>query len=187
MIHAKKSSLQRRINMNKLLIILSSVSSSITSTSETETGTHKVYPLNEAIFYYCLFAAVVVLFIIYILKRGSDSKIFSNLVNKLGRDCDHYLDVIMKVQNGADIANFKLKKRMGKTLLTLAQFDTIFVQYKEKTRLDNFDKLLSEKQHLYSKIKKFEKDDINLKELIAVQGDLAHFKGQIDLVRGLVK
>lgn len=172
--------------MNKLLIILSSVSSSVTS-AETETGTHKIYPLNEAIFYYCLFAAVVALFVIYILKRGSDSKIFSNLVNKLARDCDHYLDVIMKVQNGTDIANFKLKKRMGKTLLTLSQFDTIFVQYKEKTRLDNFDNLLSEKQRIYSKIKKYEKDDITLKELITVQGDLAHFKGQIDLVRGLVK
>ena len=138
--------------MNKLLLILSSVSSSVTS-AETETGTHKIYPLNEAIFYYCLFAAVVALFVIYILKRGSDSKIFSNLVNKLARDCDHYLDVIMKVQNGTDIANFKLKKRMGKTLLTLSQFDTVFVQYKEKTRLDNFDNLLSEKQRIYSKIK----------------------------------
>lgn len=175
--------------MNKLLVILSSISSSVSSSisSDTEAGAHKVYPLNEAIFYYCLFAAVVVLFIIYILKRGSDSKVFSNLVNKLGRDCDHYLDVITKVQNGADIANFKLKKRMGKTLLILSQFDTIFVQYKEKTRLDNFDNLLSEKQRIYSKIKKYEKDDITLKELITIQGDLAHFKGQIDLVRGLVK
>ena len=172
--------------MNKLLIILSSVSSSVTS-AETETGTHKIYPLNEAIFYYCLFAAVVALFVIYILKRGSDSKIFSNLLNKLARDCDHYLDVITEVQNGADISNFKLKKRMGKTLLTLSQFDTVFVQYKEKTRLDNFDNLLSEKQRIYSKIKKYEKDDITLKELITIQGDLAHFKGQIDLVRGLVK
>lgn len=178
------------MNMNKLLIILSSVSSSITSStsSEPEQVTPNIYPIGEAIFYYCLFVVVVVLFIFYILKRGSDSKVFSNLVNKLGRDCDHYLDVITKIQNGADITNFKLKKRFGKTLLILAQFDTIFVQYKEKTRLDNFDKLLSEKQSVYSKIKKFEKDDeITLEDLVAIQGYLAHFKGQIDLVRGLVK
>ena len=64
--------------MNKLLIILSSVSSSITSStsSEPEQVTPNIYPIGEAIFYYCLFVVVVVLFIFYILKRGSDSKVF---------------------------------------------------------------------------------------------------------------
>ena len=173
--------------MNNLFVILTSVSSSVSTSESNVTSTPHVYTLTEAIVYYSIFIIVVALFILFIIRSGTKKKVLTRKINALSRDSKKYLDLIKKYENNK-IDKFTVNKKIYRSILVLNQFDSSFQEYKEKTRLDDFDKLQEQKEIVVTYLKELEKkDNLTLDDLKDAQLKIASLKGQIDLVWELIK
>lgn len=173
--------------MNNLFVILTSVSSSVSTSESNVTSTPHVYTLTEAIVYYSIFIIVVALFILFIIKSGTKKKVLTRKINALSRDSKKYLDLIKKYENNK-IDKFTINKKLYRSILVLNRFDSSFQEYKEKTRLDDFDKLQEQKDMVVTYLKALEKkDNLTLDDLKDAQLKIASLKGQIDLVWELIK
>ena len=173
--------------MNNLFVILTSVSSSVSTSESNVTSTPHVYTLTEAIVYYSIFIIVVALFILFIIKSGTKKKVLTRKINALSRDSKKYLDLIKKYENNK-IDKFTINKKIYRSILVLNRFDSSFQEYKEKTRLDDFDKLQEKKDKVVTYLKELEKkDNLTLDDLKDAQLKIASLKGQIDLVWELIK
>ena len=173
--------------MNNLFVILTSVSSSVSTSESNVTSTPHVYTLTEAIVYYSIFIIVVALFILFIIRSGTKKKVLTRKINALSRDSKKYLDLIKKYENNK-IDKFTINKKIYRSILVLNQFDSSFQEYKEKTRLDVFDKLQEQKDSVITYLKALEKkDNLTLDDLKDAQLKIASLKGQIDLVWELIK
>lgn len=174
--------------MNKWLIVLSSVASNSTSSSG-ESTTNKIYPLYTAIFWYIFFLIVIALFVIYLIMTSSNHKRFDNLIVQLGREINRYSNLCDQKKTNDEKNIFKYKKRLSSTIMLLNKFDVLFIEYQEKTRLNEFDRLMKMKDDIVGKIKKYENTPINEQNeyLNSIYHDLVEFKGQIELVRMLIK
>ena len=173
--------------MNNLFVILTSVSSSVSTSDSNVTSTPHVYTLTEAIVYYSIFIIVVALFVLFIIRSGTKKKVLTRKINALSRDSKKYLDLIKKYENNK-IDKFTINKKFYRSILVLNRFDSSFQEYKEKTRLDDFDKLQEQKDKVVTYLKELEKkDNLTLDDLKDVQLKIASLKGQIDLVWELIK
>lgn len=173
--------------MNNLFVILTSVSSSVSTSESNVTSTPHVYTLTEAIVYYSIFIIVVALFVLFIIRSGTKKKVLTRKINALSRDSKKYLDLIKKYENNK-IDKFTINKKFYRSILVLNRFDSSFQEYKEKTRLDDFDKLQEQKDKVVTYLKELEKkDNLTLDDLKDVQLKIASLKGQIDLVWELIK
>ncbi len=173
--------------MNNLFIILTSVSSSVSTSESNVTSTPHVYTLTEAIVYYSIFIIVVALFVLFIIRSGTKKKVLTRKINALSRDSKKYLDLIKKYENNK-IDKFTINKKLYRSILVLNRFDSSFQEYKEKTRLDDFDKLQEQKDMVITYLKALEKkDNLTLDDLKDAQLKIASLKGQIDLVWELIK
>lgn len=173
--------------MNNLFVILTSVSSSVSTSESNVTSTPHVYTLTEAIVYYSIFIIVVALFVLFIIRSGTKKKVLTRKINALSRDSKKYLDLIKKYENNK-IDKFTINKKIYRSILVLNRFDSSFQEYKEKTRLDDFDKLQEKKDKVVTYLKELEKkDNLTLDDLKDAQLKIASLKGQIDLVWELIK
>lgn len=173
--------------MNNLFVILTSVSSSVSTSESNVTSTPHVYTLTEAIVYYSIFIIVVALFVLFIIRSGTKKKVLTRKINALSRDSKKYLDLIKKYENNK-IDKFTINKKLYRSILVLNRFDSSFQEYKEKTRLDDFDKLQEQKNMVVTYLKALEKkDNLTLDDLKDAQLKIASLKGQIDLVWELIK
>lgn len=173
--------------MNNLFVILTSVSSSVSTSESNVTSTPHVYTLTEAIVYYSIFIIVVALFVLFIIRSGTKKKVLTRRINALSRDSKKYLDLIKKYENNK-IDKFTINKKIYRSILVLNRFDSSFQEYKEKTRLDDFDKLQEQKDTVVTYLKELEKkDNLTLDDLKDAQLKIASLKGQIDLVWELIK
>lgn len=173
--------------MNNLFVILTSVSSSVSTSESNVTSTPHVYTLTEAIVYYSIFIIVVALFVLFIIRSGTKKKVLTRKINALSRDSKKYLDLIKKYENNK-IDKFTINKKIYRSILVLNRFDSSFQEYKEKTRLDDFDKLQEQKDTVVTYLKELEKkDNLTLDDLKDAQLKIASLKGQIDLVWELIK
>ncbi len=173
--------------MNNLFVILTSVSSSVSTSDSNVTSTPHVYTLTEAIVYYSIFIIVVALFVLFIIRSGTKKKVLTRKINALSRDSKKYLDLIKKYENNK-IDKFTINKKIYRSILVLNRFDSSFQEYKEKTRLDDFDKLQEQKDTVVTYLKELEKkDNLTLDDLKDAQLKIASLKGQIDLVWELIK
>ena len=173
--------------MNNLFVILTSVSSSVSTSESNVTSTPHVYTLTEAIVYYSIFIIVVALFVLFIIRSGTKKKVLTRKINALSRDSKKYLDLIKKYENNK-IDKFTINKKIYRSILVLNRFDSSFQEYKEKTRLDDFDKLQEKKDTVVTYLKELEKkDNLTLDDLKDAQLKIASLKGQIDLVWELIK
>lgn len=173
--------------MNNLFVILTSVSSSVSTSESNVTSTPHVYTITEAIVYYSIFIIVVALFVLFIIRSGTKKKVLTRKINALSRDSKKYLDLIKKYENNK-IDKFTINKKIYRSILVLNRFDSSFQEYKEKTRLDDFDKLQEKKDKVVTYLKELEKkDNLTLDDLKDAQLKIASLKGQIDLVWELIK
>lgn len=162
--------------MNRFWYLLDSASSEGNAVSS-----QTPYTDFEIIFWYSAFAVVLILFIFTLKHRTTNKKKMDIISSKTGKE----ISKIETVMKNIGKPKVKFRDELGRTAIVLAGFETTFVELKEKTRLEDFDRLIAEENKIIRKIKKIRSDSPadSIKEIEEIHEDLIRFKGKVDLVK----
>lgn len=130
-----------------LLSFLENVTEPVTKTSK--------YTNSEIIFWYCAFAVVVVLFVLYTKFRHHSKSGLAKGQQKLGHEITR-LEMVLK----ASASRKKPKESLTKTSLMLASLEGQLIDLDEKTKLTDASKGLQMIANINKLIKKLDTSDM---------------------------
>lgn len=139
------------------------------------------YTEFEIIFWYSAFPVVLILFILTLKHRTTNKKKMDIISAKVGKEISKVEALIKNIGK----PKVKFRDELGRIAIMLSGFETTFVELKERTRLEDFDRLIAEENKIIRKIKKIRSDspEDSIKEIEVIHQDLIRFKGQVDLVK----
>jgi len=154
------------------------------STVETPINEETVsYTLPEIIFWYSAFAVVLILFIIFIATRKGNRKKLDVMIGKLNKSGSVLDSIIKSLELNKKI---KFSKEKAQTIsLTISSFYIDLIEIKEKTRLDDFDKIIANCEQIEERLKHLAstKEKGLIEELKLIKDELIKIKGQLELVK----
>ena len=157
----------------------------LSSTSETITPETPQYTDIEIYFWYIALVLMIIITILFIKNDASDKKKMTNLVSEVNKK----LTMIDSLLNDEKLDKNKIRNFSLTTINLLDNADVLFIELKEKTRLDDFVKILDEKGVIVKELK--EVANISLeeakKQLELIKDQLIVFKGQLELLITLIK
>ena len=144
-----------------------------------------VYTDIEIYFWYIALAIMIVLTIIFIKSDASDKKKLTNLVGEVNKK----ISAIDSLINNEKLNKNNIKTFALETVNLLDNADVLFIELKEKTRLDDFNKILEEKGLIVKELKELANQPLeeSKKELSIIKDQLLVFKGQLELLTTLIK
>ena len=164
--------------MLRLLNFLTDVS------TETSSNVEEIsYTLPEIIFWYSAFAVVLVLFIIFIATRKGNRKKLDIMTSKINKSCSLLDSIIKSLELNKKT---KFSKEKAQTIsLTISSFYIDLIEMKEKTRLDDFDKIIANCEEIEAHLKRLAsvQGDRLIDELKQIKDELIKIKGQVELVK----
>lgn len=164
--------------MLRLLNFLADVS------TETSSDVEEIsYTLPEIIFWYSAFAVVLVLFIIFIATRKGNRKKLDIMTSKINKSCSLLDSIIKSLELNKKT---KFSKEKAQTIsLTISSFYIDLIEMKEKTRLDDFDKIIANCEEIEAHLKRLASvhGDRLIDELKQIKDELIRIKGQVELVK----
>ena len=165
-----------------MLRLLNFLSDTMTETTPSVKETVS-YTLPEIIFWYSAFALVLVLFIIFIFTRKGNRKKLDIMTGKISKSCS-LLDTIVKSLELNKKAKFS-KEKAQTISLTISSFYIDLIEMKEKTRLDDFDKIIANCEEIEAHLKRLSSvhGDRLIDELKQIKDELIKIKGQVELVK----
>ena len=157
----------------------------LTSTSETAASKTPQYTDIEIYFWYIALVIMIIITIIFIRNDASDKKKMSNLASEVNKK--HV--TIDNLLNDEKLDKNKIKNFSLTTIGLLDNADVLFIELKEKTRLDDFVKILDEKGVIVKELKDINNSSLEnaKKQLELVKDQLIVFKGQLELLITLIK
>ena len=160
------------------LLFLSSVTGDIVQ------GT-PVYTDIEIYFWYIALVIMIILTIIFIKSDAPDKKKMTNLIAEVNKK----ISAIDSLLNEEKLNKNNIKNIALSMVNLLDNADVLFIELKEKTRLDDFNKILEEKGLIVKELKEVGNKSIeeSKKELTIVKDQLLVFKGQLELLTTLIK
>ena len=164
--------------MLRLLNFLTDVSTETSSNVEEISNT-----LPEIIFWYSAFAVVLVLFIIFIATRKGNRKKLDIMTSKINKSCSLLDSIIKSLELNKKT---KFSKEKAQTIsLTISSFYIDLIEMKEKTRLDDFDKIIANCEEIEAHLKRLSSvhGDRLIDELKQIKDELIKIKGQVELVK----
>ena len=141
------------------------------------------YTLPEIIFWYSAFAVVLVLFIIFIATRKGNRKKLDIMTSKINKSCSLLDSIIKSLELNKKT---KFSKEKAQTIsLTISSFYIDLIEMKEKTRLDDFDKIIANCEEIEAHLKRLAsiQGDRLIDELKQIKDELIRIKGQVELVK----
>ena len=141
------------------------------------------YTLPEIIFWYSAFAVVLVLFIIFIATRKGNRKKLDIMTSKINKSCSLLDSIIKSLELNKKT---KFSKEKAQTIsLTISSFYIDLIEIKEKTRLDDFDKIIANCEEIEAHLKRLAsiQGDRLIDELKQIKDELIRIKGQVELVK----
>lgn len=152
---------------------------------QTVETTQVQYTLFEIIFWYSAFAITVLVAIFLLTHRKSNRKKMEALVNKVNNEIKAYENFLVKTDNQKN----RFKDLTSKTILVLASFDNVFIELKEKTRLNDFDNLIKKQEEIIASIRKLDlKKSKNAgQDIEKIKNLLIEFKNEMEIVKSYLK
>lgn len=152
---------------------------------QTVETTQVQYTLFEIIFWYSAFAITVLVAIFLLTHRKSNRKKMEALVNKVNNEIKAYENFLVKKDNQKN----RFKDLTSKTILVLASFDNVFIELKEKTRLNDFDNLIKKQEEIIASIRKLDvKKSKNAgQDIEKIKNLLIEFKNEMEIVKSYLK
>ncbi len=176
--------------MNYLYFLENVASSSSIEGAATTTPEISQYTTFEIIFWYSALVVTVVLFIIYLRVNSKKKKRMNNLLLKLDGDINRY-DSLIKQLSQKGLSKKKYNDIYIKTTYTLAKISDYIVEINEKTRLSDCDNIINLINKINKKIKKYQLNHTDvadyLKSIRDTQADLIRLKGQLELLKDIIK